>query len=101
MLIQRIYISGKAWQIEADKSCNDSKTLQDYKRHVELQSHGSKTQALTDAIHLTTFKNRASLLLVHETLQDDRTNVRALHCYNLDRIRSHLNGVHVLYFEET
>ena len=28
-----IYISGKAWQIEADKSCNNSKTSQDYKRH--------------------------------------------------------------------
>ena len=35
MLIQGIYISGKACQIEADKSRNDSKTLQHYKRHVE------------------------------------------------------------------
>ena len=34
MFIQGIYISGKAWQIEADKSCNDSKTLQDYMKHV-------------------------------------------------------------------
>ena len=34
--MQGIYVSGKAWQIEADKSCNnDSKVLQDYKRHFE------------------------------------------------------------------
>ena len=38
-----MYISGKAWQIDADKLCNDSKTSQDYKRHVEQQSHGRKT----------------------------------------------------------
>ena len=34
---------GKAWQIEANKSCNDGKTLQDYMRHVEEHSHGCKT----------------------------------------------------------
>ena len=101
MLIQGIYISGKARQIEAEKSCNDSKTLQDYKPHVEQQSHGRKTLAYTAAISLTTFKNRASLLQVHKTLQDIRTNVRALHCDNLDRIRLRLNSVHVHYFEET
>ena len=43
MLIEGIYISGKAWQIKSDKSCNDSKTLQDDTRHVEQQSHGRKT----------------------------------------------------------
>ena len=42
MLIQGIYVSGKAWQIEADKLCNDSKTLQDYMRHVEQQSQVAK-----------------------------------------------------------
>ena len=54
--------------IEGDKSSNGSKTLQDYMRHVEQQSHGRKTHAKTAAIHLTIFKNRASLLRVHETL---------------------------------
>ena len=67
MLIQGIYTSGKAWHI-TDKSCNDSKTLQDNMRHVEQQSHGRTIRALTTAIHLTTFKNRASLLRVHKTL---------------------------------
>ena len=43
MLKQGIYISGKAWQIEADKLCNDNKTLQDYMRHVEQQSHSWQT----------------------------------------------------------
>ena len=37
MLIQGIYISSKAWQIEADKLCIDSNTLQDYMRHVPTQ----------------------------------------------------------------
>ena len=55
MLIQGINISGKAWQIEADKSCNDSKTLQDYMTHVEQQCHGRKTDAWTAVIHLATF----------------------------------------------
>lgn len=45
ILIQGIYTSSKAWHIEANKSCNDSKTLQDYMRHVEQQSHGRKTDA--------------------------------------------------------
>ena len=47
MLIQGIYISCKAWQTEADQLCNNrsSKTLQDYKRHVEQQSRGYKTHA--------------------------------------------------------
>ena len=43
--ITSIIISGKAQQIEADKLCNESKTLQDYMRHVEQQSHGHKTNA--------------------------------------------------------
>lgn len=30
-------------ETETDKSCNDSKTLQDYMRHVEQQSHGRTT----------------------------------------------------------
>ena len=56
---------------KADKSSNDAilkKTLQDYMRHVEQQSHGRKSHTVTAAIHLTTFKNRASLLRVHKTL---------------------------------
>ena len=36
-------ISSKACQIEADKLCSDSKTSQDYTRHVEQQSQGHKT----------------------------------------------------------
>lgn len=44
-LKQGIYTSSKAWHIEVDNSCNDSKTLQDYMRHVEQQSHGRKTDA--------------------------------------------------------
>ena len=54
--------------IEGDKSRNDSKTLQDYMRHVEQQSHGRKTHVNTAEIHLTIFKNRTSLLRVHKTL---------------------------------
>ena len=99
--IQGIYIDGKARQIEADKSCNDGKALQDYMRHSEQQSHCCKTLAQTAAIHLTTYKNRASLLRGHKMVQNVRTNVRALHCDNLDRIRSRLNSVHVHFFEET
>ena len=60
-----------------------------------------KTHAYRTAVHLTTFKNRAPLLQVHKMLQDVRTNVRALHCDNSDRIRSRLNDVHAHYFEET
>ena len=45
MLLQGIYISGKAWQIKADKSCKDSKTFQGYMRHVDQQSHGRKSLA--------------------------------------------------------
>ena len=45
MIIQGKYISGKAWQIEADKSCNDNKMLQDSMRHIEQQFHGLKIQA--------------------------------------------------------
>ena len=37
--MQGIYTGGQTWQIEADKSCNDSKRLQDNERHVERQSH--------------------------------------------------------------
>ena len=55
--------------IEGDKSRNDSKTLQDYMRHVEQQSHGRKTHAKTAAIFiLRSLKNRTSLLRVHKTL---------------------------------
>ena len=30
-----IYMGGKAWQIEADKSCSDRKTLQDYMTQIK------------------------------------------------------------------
>ena len=60
MLIQ-LYISGKAWRNEADKSCNDCKMLQDYMSHVEQQSHGRKTHTMTSAIHLKTYNNRAMM----------------------------------------
>ena len=45
MLIQGVYryVSGKAWQIEAYKSCSDGKMLQDYMREVEQQFLGRKT----------------------------------------------------------
>lgn len=48
---------------EADKSGNDSQTLQDYMRHVEKQSNGRKTM-----IYFTIFINRASLLRVQKML---------------------------------
>ena len=62
--IHGIHTSGTAWQIEADKSCYDRKSLHDYMQHV-------------------------------------RTNGRALHCDNFDRIWSHLNNVHVNYSDAT
>ena len=40
MFIHGIYIGGKALQIEADKSCNFSKTLKNYMRHIVQRSHG-------------------------------------------------------------
>ena len=74
-------------QIEEDKSCNDSKTLQDYTRHVEQQPHGRKTHAETTPIHPTSFKNCASLLRVHKTVQYVHTYVRVMHCNNLDLVQ--------------
>ena len=101
MLIQGIFVSGKAWQNVADKSCNDSKALQDYKRHVEQQFQGRKNTHIDSCdSYLTTLKNHASLLKVYKILQDIHTNVRALHCDNLDHIQSPLKTVHVHYFEE-
>lgn len=61
-----IYTSGKAWQIEADKSCNDSKPLQDHMRHVVQQSHVRKTNVYTAAIQRTKFKNPASLMRIQK-----------------------------------
>ena len=55
MLIHGIHTSGTTWQIEADKSCYDRKTLHDNMQHVEQQSHGRTTQAKTAATRLTTF----------------------------------------------
>lgn len=62
ILIQEINASGKAWHTEADKSWYDNTTMQNYMRHIAQQSHGYKTYALAAAIHLTTFKTRASLM---------------------------------------
>ena len=59
VLIRGIYISGKQCQIEADKSRNDSKTLQNHTKRVEQQSRGRKTHARRLQL---IFKNRASLL---------------------------------------
>ena len=87
--------------MKADKSCYDRKTLHDYMQHVEQQSHGRTTHAKTAATRLTTFKNRASLVRADKTLYDVRTNGRALHCDNFDRIWSHLNIVHVKYSDAT
>ena len=55
-------------------------------QHVEQQSHGRTTHAKTAATGLTTFKNRASLVRADKTFYDVRTNGRALHCDNFDRI---------------
>ena len=63
-----IFTIGKAWQIEGDKSYNDSKVLQDYMRHIEQQSRGGRTHAITAAIYLTTLENLATLLRVQKTL---------------------------------
>ena len=100
MLIHGIYTSGTALQIEADKSCYDRK-LHDYMQHVAQPSHGRTTHAKTAATRLTTYKNRASLVRADKTLYDVRTNGRALHCDNFDRIWSHLNIVHVNYSDAT
>ena len=89
------------WQIESYKACNDRKILQENMRHIEQQSNGCETRTETAVINLTTFKKPASLLQVYKTLQDIHTNVHASHCDNLDCILSHLNSVHVHYFEET
>ena len=70
-------------------------------QHVEQQSHGRTTHTKTAATRLTTFKNRASLVRADKTLYDVRTNGRALHCDNFDRIWSHLNSVHVNYSDAT
>ena len=76
-------------------------------RHVEQQSYSRNThthrerERERERERAATFKIRTSLLRVHETLQDAHTNVPALHCDNLDRIRSRLNSVHVHYFVET
>ena len=86
MLIHGIHTSGTAWQIEADKSCYDRKTWHDYMQHVEQQSHCRTTHAKTAATGLSTFKNLASLVGADKTLYDVRTNGRALHCDNFDRI---------------
>ena len=86
---------------KADKSCYDRQTLHDYMQHVEHQSHCHTTHAKTAATRLTTFKNRASLVRSDKTLYDVRTNGRALHCDNFDRIWSHLNSVHVNYSDAT
>ena len=61
--------------------------LHDYMQHVEQQSHGRTTHAKTAATRFTTFKNRASLVRADKTLNDVRTNSRALHC---DNFESHL-----------
>ena len=50
---------------------------------------------------LRPLKNRASLVRADKTLYDVRTNGRALHCDNFDRIWSHLNSVHVNYSDAT
>ena len=52
------WVNDKTWQIEADKSCNDDKTLSN--------SRHCKTHTYTAVIHLTTFKNHASLWRVHK-----------------------------------
>ena len=55
-------------------------------QHVEQQSHCRTTHAKTAATGLSTFKNLASLVGADKTLYDVRTNGRALHCDNFDRI---------------
>ena len=94
MLIQGILYSilvAKHGKLKLINRAMIVKLLQDYMRQ---QSRGPKTNAETAAVHLTTFKNRASLLRVHKMLQDVHTNVCALNCHNLDRILSRLNSVH-------
>ena len=92
---------GKVWQIKSDKLCFDRKTLHDYLRLVVQQSHGRKTLAYIAATHLATSKNRATLVRANKTLCNVRTNVRAFNCDDFDRNWSHLNIVHVHYFDAT
>ena len=97
MLIQGIYISDKALQVEADKSCNDGKTLQDYMRR--LSNMIAKHTHRHVLFILRPLKIMFHSWRVHKMLQDVHTNARALHCDNLDCIQSRLNSVHVHCFE--
>ena len=63
--------------------------------HVEQQSHGCTTLASKHANHLTTSRVRATLLRVHTTLYDARTNNRETQCDRKRRTRSPLNFKHV------
>lgn len=53
MLFHGLYTSGRSWRIEAYNSCNDSKKMQDFIKHVE------HVLWKTLANNLTTFKSRA------------------------------------------
>ena len=50
---QGLYISGKAWQIEADKLYNDGKTLQEYTRHVEQVSWLQNTNIHDQGLYIS------------------------------------------------
>ena len=78
MLIQGIYISGKAWQIEADQWCNSSKMLQDYKRPVTKHSHRQLRFILP---HLKILHNSCEY-----TKCCTNVHVHALYCDNLDHL---------------
>lgn len=78
--------------IETDKSCNDSKTLQDYIRQVKQQS-----RCCTNSCDLSydLYKSYIALTSTRNVV-NVCTNVRALHCnYNLDRNRSRPKKVHL------
>ena len=59
-------------------------------RNIEQQPNGPTTHALKAEIYLTILKKSCIALAI---TQNVRTNVRELHCNNLDRIRSHPNEV--------
>ena len=101
MLIQGIYISSTASQIEADKLCNDSEPMQDYMRHTEQQSHGHKTQVLYRQLQFIL----RPLKIVHHSCKYTKhwkTFILKFVC-SIAIIWSAfgLNSVHAHYFEET
>lgn len=81
-------------ETETDISCNGIARLNKARRATVSWSHN---RYLNSAIYLIIFKIRASLLRVHKTLLNVRTNICALHCNNLDCLLSCVNSLNVYH----